>query len=545
MVLIRAWLLIVTVAAVLFGAVVLATPAFDQQRLATETGRRVESAAQSAELLLRLHTQKWIETAAQFATDSVLGDALDEANRESHELAMLSKSLQGRLRGVRDKTHADLAVILDAKGRVVAESGAPELKPRTPLVEREGVAAALRGTRGDAYWLLGGHAFRVALAPASRERGVVVLGQALGPELLATIRDTVGADLALATAEQIVAAAPALAQVSQIPARVAAQRGARKDEARALQPERLGAGQDSVLFAGRWLGERSQAQALVLCALAPQPSFDSPLGRVEATLRQLGRSLRGQDGLVMVVLIVLGVLIGLVAFGQYLISLDGARPLRRLLGEAQLVARGDQQRLTAERLPKRFAVLTRTLNAAFDRFGQRARAAQTAAAGTPTEVPKHASWPTTQSAQPQPPPAAPPPERTPPPSLTPLSPTAAAEAAKEEESVWAVAPQLGDMFVPPPKPPVLPPPKPAPAPVETPVAAALPPEDEELRGVYRDFVETRETCGEATEGLTWEKFLTRMQQTRALVQKQHSCTEVRYSVYVKDGKAAIKVTPVK
>lgn len=561
MIAIRGWLLLVTLAAALFGTIVLAMPALDQEAMAKETGRRVDAAAHAAELLLRLHMQKWVETASALASDSVLGDALDEANRDSHELAMLTKSLQNRLRAAREKSHADLALVLDSKGRLVAESGGVDLKIRSSLAEQEAVAAALRGSRGDAFWLLGGKAYRVAVAPASKERGVVALGQEIGPELLATIRDSIGSDLALATPYRVVAAVPALAQVADVPARIAARQKtdaklsdkdkAKLDLAIALTAERIGQGRDSVLVAGRWLGDRQLG--LVLCAIAPQPSYDSPLGRIEATGVQIARALSSSGKSLQLGLILLGSLLFLIVVGQWLVTFDGSRPLRRLLGEAQLVARGDQQRLSAERLPKRFAVLARTLNAAFDRFGQRARVAS-ASTSSP-------SRPTMSS----------PPSSSPPQSpvgvLPPLKPSSDHKVAmtgsfvnspegNTGDGMWAVAPQLGDMFAAP-----LPnagPPPPAgvsanmaavasaPSAPSTPTpSAAAPPEDPELRAVYRDFLEMRETCGESTEGLTWEKFVARLLQTKAQVQKQQNCTEVKYGVYVKDGKAAIKVTPVK
>lgn len=562
MIAIRGWLLLVTLAAALFGTIVLAMPALDQEAMAKETSRRVDAAAHAAELLLRLHMQKWVETASALASDAVLGDALDEANRDSHELAMLTKSLQNRLRAAREKSHADLALVLDSKGRLVAESGGVDLKIRSSLAEQEAVAAALRGSRADAFWLLGGKAYRVAVAPASKERGVVALGQEIGPELLATIRDSIGSDLALATPDRVVAAVPALAQVADVPARIAARQKtdaklsdkdkAKLDAAIALSSERIGQGRDSVLVAGRWLGDRQLG--LVLCAIAPQPSYDSPLGRIEATGVQIVRALSSSGKSLQLVLILLGSLLFLIVIGQWLVTFDGSRPIRRLLGEAQLVARGDQQRLSAERLPKRFAVLARTLNAAFDRFGQRARVASAS-----TSSPSRPTMPSSSSPSSLPP-------QSPAGSLPPLTPSSEHKVAmtgsfvnspegNTGDGMWAVAPQLGDMFAAP-LPNAGPPPpgvsanlpavgasRPAPS---TPVpSAATPPEDPELRAVYRDFLETRETCGESTEGLTWDKFVARLLQTKAQVQKQQNCTEVKYGVYVKDGKAAIKVTPVK
>ncbi len=66
-----------------------------------------------------------------------------------------------------------------------------------------------------------------------------------------------------------------------------------------------------------------------------------------------------------------------------------------------------------------------------------------------------------------------------------------------------------------------------------------------FREVYDDFVELKRKCGEATDNLTYDKFSAKLRANRdALVAKYH-CKAVKFQVYVKDGKAALKATPVK
>jgi hypothetical protein len=63
--------------------------------------------------------------------------------------------------------------------------------------------------------------------------------------------------------------------------------------------------------------------------------------------------------------------------------------------------------------------------------------------------------------------------------------------------------------------------------------------------VYEDFIRTKKQCGEPTDGLTYEKFANTLKKNwESLVQKHH-CRRVRFSVYVKEGKASLKATPVK
>lgn len=72
------------------------------------------------------------------------------------------------------------------------------------------------------------------------------------------------------------------------------------------------------------------------------------------------------------------------------------------------------------------------------------------------------------------------------------------------------------------------------------------PEDDEahFRQVYEEFLAAKNSCGESTAGLTSEKFRQRLLDSRGQMMAKHSCRTVRFSVYVKDGKAALRSTPV-
>ncbi len=76
--------------------------------------------------------------------------------------------------------------------------------------------------------------------------------------------------------------------------------------------------------------------------------------------------------------------------------------------------------------------------------------------------------------------------------------------------------------------------------------AALPVDDEgHFQEVYRDFVATREQCGEPADGLNFEKFAQKLRKNRDQLIQKYACRTVRFAVYVKDGKAALKATPQK
>jgi hypothetical protein len=70
-------------------------------------------------------------------------------------------------------------------------------------------------------------------------------------------------------------------------------------------------------------------------------------------------------------------------------------------------------------------------------------------------------------------------------------------------------------------------------------------ENAEWLSVYEDFVRTKTQCGEPTQGLTFEKFSHTLKKNRDALIQRHACNRVKFAVYVKEGRASLKATPVK
>jgi hypothetical protein len=70
-------------------------------------------------------------------------------------------------------------------------------------------------------------------------------------------------------------------------------------------------------------------------------------------------------------------------------------------------------------------------------------------------------------------------------------------------------------------------------------------ENAEWLSVFDDFIRTKKQCGEATDGLTFDKFSHTLKKNRDALVARHGCKRVRFSVYVKEGRASLKATPVK
>ena len=67
----------------------------------------------------------------------------------------------------------------------------------------------------------------------------------------------------------------------------------------------------------------------------------------------------------------------------------------------------------------------------------------------------------------------------------------------------------------------------------------------EWLSVYDDFVRTKRQCGEQVDGLTFEKFSHTLKKNRDALMQRHGCKRVKFSVYVKEGRASLKATPVR
>lgn len=70
-------------------------------------------------------------------------------------------------------------------------------------------------------------------------------------------------------------------------------------------------------------------------------------------------------------------------------------------------------------------------------------------------------------------------------------------------------------------------------------------EESYFQKVYDEFIALKKKCGEPTSSLTFQKFSSKLEKNRAALIAKHGCKEVKFQVYIKDGKAALKASPVK
>jgi hypothetical protein len=63
--------------------------------------------------------------------------------------------------------------------------------------------------------------------------------------------------------------------------------------------------------------------------------------------------------------------------------------------------------------------------------------------------------------------------------------------------------------------------------------------------IYTEFVETKTACGESLEGFTYDKFAKKLRKQSDDLLGRGDVKDVEFSVYVKDGKAALRAKVIK
>ena len=69
--------------------------------------------------------------------------------------------------------------------------------------------------------------------------------------------------------------------------------------------------------------------------------------------------------------------------------------------------------------------------------------------------------------------------------------------------------------------------------------------DEELRDVYKKYIEARKVCGEPTAGVTFEAIAKTIEQNKKLVESKYKTRDLEIKVDVRDGKTRLVIAPKK
>jgi len=605
----KIWFFFVAVAGAIAVTIALLLPHPPARAVVTEEHRRLNVACGVVGILLTDDARKRVDLAGSFARAEDVVKILDEASAASQLDETRMKTARGKaetvMKGIKGDRQPDFAMLIERRGRVVARVKLDDrvfgdLATGRPLVDD-----ALAGYLRDDLWVINGTLYFVSASPVIKPGGeylgAVVLGHQVTNELAKKLVGPLAVDVGFYVGENTIASSRTIA-LDQAALRkgLGALGGADlASDCSTHQPFPLRAGgEDLTALVARLPGEATSRKAYYTVFIK-RPIELGFFG----TLRAVKKDDLSFQSFPWIP--VGGGLVVALAIGILLMLLEADRPLRRLAAEAVRLAKGDIEKLSEDAHAGKFGSIARSVNIHLDKLGREARApkkdldqllgpAPEGSLGTidllatalPAIRPGGAA-----------PAAAPPPSEfrftdtaqraaaTPRPATAPVP--AQPAPARPSQSMPGVAPPPPRTATPPqglpasapPRPPALTPPRgmaAPPPPAAAPRASSQQPSEPELepepepqevdadllaeaaveepapdrmdpyfKQVFDQFIAVKKSCNETIAGLTYDKFAEKLIRNRDELRSKTGCREVRFTVYVKDGKAALKATPVK
>ncbi|MFO0618340.1 MAG: MXAN_5187 family protein [Polyangiaceae bacterium] len=476
----------------------------------------------------------------------------EDANKVRASLAKLFPELDPKFFGV---------WAIDAEGRVIASEG---LKPSNDAESWNAggftvVADALAGWIRDDTWALQGKLYRVVARPVERDGGGAPVGAIVG---IAVVDDVFAEAVAKRTGAAIAFYVDGARAARGLPYEAGDTVTARQVsnlDMDAIQsalvdvhndPEYQDKGRSRVSKPREDLGviyARLNGEALDLgagYAVGRKITlFKTPLQFLDGDKVEK----QDTDSIPKIWLIGGAVLAGVL--GLLFSIFEHTMPIGVFRREAARMAKGEVDQLAPSRFRGVFKKIAADINDGVDKVAAKGGVPRRAADLESVIGPIPAQPTMSAFAVPE----APRPERRPPPSVPRSAPTTDSGPASEPISVAEARPASA------PKPP---PPKPKPpsgtsgtmpkvAPPSNPDAAAALADDapfDELadwKKVYEEYLTVRRRCGEPTDTLTFDKFKATLERNKAALVERHACTRVKFTVYEKDGKAALTASPIK
>jgi hypothetical protein len=470
----------------------------------------------------------------------------------------LMKGIEGR--------KPDFAMLIDRKGRVVARVRLDENDFGDYMSGRPLVDDALAGYLRDDLWAQNGTMYFVSAAPAIRRDppvayvGAVLLGHKVTSELAQKLVSGLNVDVAFYLGNDPVAGSKtaALDQTKLQSAVAALKDSDLTKDCQSSHPIDLRTNkQDFTALVARLPGE-AQSRGAYYTVMLEKPAAIGFAGTLKV-VRKSDLSFSSFPWIIVggAFLVALGV-------GIAFMLVESDRPLRKLAADAMRLAKSEKERLGEDEHGGKYGSIARSVNIHIDKLGRDAKSARTNLDSLLGPAPEGSLGTIDLLAGALPPsrPGGPAPSAPPPPS----------DFRFSDPGKAVPTPATGRPTVPsgrPAAPPVPPKTPPRGAPMAPPVAkapepAAPPPSasfgldddilgkgDSEVTGdpyfktVYDQFVAVKQSCNEPTSGLTLQKFSEKLIKNRDDLIAKTGCKEVRFTVYVKDGKAALKATPVK
>ena len=571
----KIWLFVVTLAGAIALTIALILPRPAQRALVRGTNDRLAVACGVVRIELETYARSRVELVGSFArNDGIvkeLGDATGAAALDDARMKRVRDLGVKLLKDPGVKRPPDFAWLLDKRGRVVARAGLDDTEFADVLAGRPLVDDALAGYLRDDVWIVDGNPYFVAASPVVRREatdplkvyvGAVVLGHAITTALAQDLAKPMKVELGFFTgnkdaiSQTVEFSRDELAGDAGLRALTGADInrdcetwGTPDADHPSLHPALdLHAGTDTYTAVLARLPGEVQGRGAFYAVFVKPPVA---LGLKGTLFGSGGTSVKKEDlSFSNFPWIVVGVLFVIVlAVGIALMWLEADRPVRRLAADASQLATGKAERLAEDGHRGRYGSIARQINIHIDKLGRDAKNARTNLDQLLGPAPEGGLGTIDLLAGALPPRPGSQPQAPPPPSdfrFGDSGPTPAPRPPPRPQTQPGARPAIPT-----------PPPMPGRAMAQPPeridediLGAALPDPvspgmDPYFKQVYDQFLAVKKSCNEQTTGLTYEKFAEKLVKNRDDLMHKTGCREVRFTVYVKDGKAALKATPVK
>jgi hypothetical protein len=561
----KIWFFLVAVGAAVAVTIALVLPRPAERTLVNEEQQRLVVACGVIDILLADDARNRVELAGSFARTPEIVNALEAASGtgtiDEARMKAVRDVGESVMKTIQGNRKPDFAMLIDRKGRVIArvnldQNDFGDIAAGRPLIDD-----ALAGFLRDDLWASNGTMYFVSAAPVIKRDppvsyvGAVVLGHQVTNALAQKLVSSLNVDVGFHLGKDEIAGSKTLAvDHTQMQEAVGKLTGGDLDrDCQANKPIQVTTGnEDYTAIVARLPGEAAARQAYYSVFIKrPQA-----LG-FAGTLKVVSKGDLGFSKFPWIP--VGGGFLVLLGIGIVLMFLEADRPLRRLTADAVRLAKGDSERLSEDAHAGKFGSIARSVNIHIDKLGREAKTAKKDLDGLLGPAPEGSLGTIDLLA-------------TALPSVRPGGPATAMPLPpsdfKFHDSGAHQASQPGRAAGPPARPGTPPPLRTGPAastftPVPTPPPLAPPPlsldddilghgetdadpgVDPHFKQVFEQFLSTKRSCGEPISGLTYPKFAEKLVKNRSDLIAKTGCREVRFTVYVKDGKAALKATPVK
>jgi hypothetical protein len=569
MILARLWQVVVAV--VVAGALAIAalTVAVVDRREARRAEELAVAQMQTVRRVIENDARRSVDALAIAAVndDTQKSLAAYQQNAGGKEKDAVFRALTAAVEKIPSEVRGDAHVLVDREGTVVTYLAFRELDSAS-LVSfgaAPTVVDALHGYVRDDLWVLGGKLFRVVARPVEDDSSHPPLGAVLALTRLdgsyaQRVAERTGVSFAFFSAGQLAGKGAAQGfDAAHFDDAVSAFAGLAADEAftttGASKPAPIA--RNTVAIFSKLAGDAWDLDAgfVVLREQAPLVDFAGVFAAITDD---------DKKALPLPLLAGVAALFSLV--GLALLWLEHDKPLKRFAEEAAAFQQGKAPRLQLPSLARPHRAIAEAINETIDRLAETTSAGPRRAADLQSIVgaPASSSGLSAFHVAKAPAPAAPPPP-------SPLSASGVNAGLFGSSQSAPIAPS--SFSAPPPPPP--PPPPPVRASAAPPRAPEPPParpqfgdDDEEntmlaeqrsigssgtpaqlelaeWRAVYEEFVKTKQGCGESIEGLSFEKFQNTLRKNRDSIRERYQCERVKFTVYVKEGRASLKASPVR